>query len=176
MARYLLPLALFAVLLGLLYSGLARDPRLVPSPLIGKPVPAFSLPRLEAGGSPLTQRDLRGRLTLVNIWASWCAACRDEHPLLMGLAERDDIRILGLNYKDTREAARAWLDQWGDPYTDVAYDEAGRVAIDWGVYGVPETFVVDAEGIIRYKRVGPLTEAILGEQVLPALRAASQPR
>ncbi|MGH8583134.1 MAG: DsbE family thiol:disulfide interchange protein [Gammaproteobacteria bacterium] len=176
MARYLLPLALFAVLLGLLYAGLSRDPRLVPSPLIGKPVPAFSLPRLKAGESPLTQRDLHGQPTLVNIWASWCAACRDEHPLLIELAERDDIRILGLNYKDTRVAAQDWLDKWGDPYADVAYDEAGRVAIDWGVYGVPETFVVDADGIIRYKQVGPLTEPILSEQLLPALRAAAQTR
>lgn len=174
MARYLLPLALFAVLLGLLASGLSRDPRLVPSPLIGKPVAAFSLPHLRVGESPLTQRDLRGRPTLVNIWASWCAACRDEHPLLMALAERGDIRILGLNYKDTREAAQAWLDKWGDPYADIAYDESGRVAIDWGVYGVPETFVVDADGIIRYKRVGPLTEPILSEQVLPALRRAAR--
>jgi cytochrome c biogenesis protein CcmG/thiol:disulfide interchange protein DsbE len=168
--RYLIPLAVFIALVVLMAVGLTMDPERVPSPLIGKPVPDFSLPRVEDPDKELSPADLKGRVYLLNVWASWCVACRQEHPLLMRLAERRDVTIVGLDYKDERADARQWLAQRGDPYAASAFDADGRVAIDLGVYGVPETFVVDADGTIRHKHVGPVTRESLREKILPLIK------
>jgi cytochrome c biogenesis protein CcmG/thiol:disulfide interchange protein DsbE len=170
MLRFGVPLLVFGVIFYFLLGGLSRDPRLVPSPLVGKPAPAFDLPELDNPDERLANTDLRGSPTLVNVWASWCVACREEHEVLLKLAASKRLRVLGLNYKDQREAALAWLARLGDPYQAVAVDADGRAAIDWGVYGVPESFLVDAEGIIRYKQVGPLTPEILEDRVFPLLK------
>ncbi len=164
-----LPLLVFGVIVYFLFGGLSRDPRLVPSPLVGKHAPAFDLPDLHTPDTRLTQADLQGRPTLVNVWASWCVACRDEHAVLLKLADAKRVRLLGLNYKDRREDALAWLTRLGDPYDRTIVDADGRAAIDWGVYGVPETFLVDAAGIIRYKHVGPLTWALIEDELFPLI-------
>lgn len=169
--RHSWPFTLFVVLVGLLYVGLGRDPRLLPSPFIGRPAPPMDLPTLADPAVRLQGAGLRGAPTLVNVWASWCVACRQEHGALMELAASQRVRIVGLNYKDTREDARAWLERHGDPYAMVAVDADGRAGIDWGVYGVPETFFLDAEGIVRHKHVGPLTAATLA----PALALIGVP-
>lgn len=171
MFRYLVPLLLFGALLAVLTVGLDRDPRYVPSPLIGKPAPVLDLPSLTDDARRIGRADLLGRVRLINVWASWCVACRDEHAVLLRLSRAGAIPILGLDYKDRREDALRWLERLGNPYTDVAFDGDGRVAIDWGVYGVPETFLVDAQGIIRDKHVGPLTWAIVEQKLLPLVRA-----
>ena len=168
---YLLPIAVFAGIGVLLYAGLFRDPRLVPSPLVGKPVPEFALGPVQGRELGLSSQDLRGEVSLVNVFASWCVACRDEHPLLLALERERVIPVHGLNYKDTPDAAAAWLDALGDPYTRIGADRDGRVGIDWGVYGVPETFVVDRDGHIAYKHIGPVTPRVLDEIVLPLVRA-----
>ena len=170
MIRYLLPAALFGVLVVFLSVGLNRDPSTVPSPLIGKPAPAFTLPQLKDPAQTFTNHDLTGDVSLVNVWATWCAACYDEHPVLVELARSGQVPIYGLNLKDQRPAARRWLRELGDPYAAIAFDEDGRVAIDWGVYGAPETFVVDKQGIIRYKHIGPLTADVLTQTILPLVR------
>src|SRR5680860_333239 len=170
MIRYLLPAALFAVLVVFLGLGLNRDPSMVPSPLIDKPAPAFSLPQLKHPARMFTSHDLRGDVSLVNVWATWCVACYGEHPVLVALARIVQVPIYGLNLKDKRPAAKRWLRELGDPYAAIAFDEDGRVAIDWGVYGAPETFVVDAKGIIRYKHIGPLTAEVLTDTILPLVR------
>lgn len=168
MLRYALPIALFVVVIGFLAVGLERDPRLVPSPLIGKPVPAFSLPTLQdADGTAVDATSLRGRVYLLNVWASWCVACREEHPVLNALAARGAVAIIGLNYKDERDDAQRWLAARGNPYTMTLFDHQGHLGLDLGVYGVPETFLVDADGVIRYKHVGPLSDNVLEEEVLP---------
>lgn len=154
--RRFMPLIVFALLVVMLGVGLTLNPRLVPSPLIGKPVPVFELPLL-SGEGVFSNEDLKGELTLVNVWASWCYACRQEHEVVKKLA-RSGLRIVGLNYKDEKQDARAWLAQLGNPYQVVFADESGRAAIDWGVYGAPETFVVDAQGIIRHKVIGPVSD------------------
>lgn len=171
MIRYLIPLFVFICLVVLFRIGLNYDPRRVPSPLIGKPVPAFSLPELKNPGSILTSDDLKGKVTLLNIWASWCVACRHEHPLLMELAQKNNIRIYGLNYKDDRGEAIRWLDKYGDPYVRSAFDLDGKTGIDLGVYGVPETFVVDRDGIIRYKFIGPITTQLIEDKLMPLLKS-----
>ena len=168
---YLLPIAVFAGIGTLLYLGLYRDPTLVPSPLVGKPVPEFALDPIPGRELGLSSRDLRGEVTLVNVFASWCIACRDEHPLLLALEREGVLPIHGLNYKDTPDAAIAWLDALGDPYTRIGADLDGRVGIDWGVYGVPETFVVDQDGRIAYKHIGPVTPRVLDDIILPLVRA-----
>ena len=168
---YLLPIAIFAGIGTLLYLGLYRDPSLVPSPLVGKPVPEFALDPVQGRELGLSSRDLRGDVTLVNVFASWCVACRDEHPLLLALEREGVLPIHGLNYKDTPDAATAWLNALGDPYTRIGADLDGRVGIDWGVYGVPETFVVDQDGRIAYKHIGPVTPRVLDEVILPLVRA-----
>ena len=168
---YLLPIAVFAGIGVLLYAGLFRDPRLVPSPLVGRPVPEFALGPVQGRELGLSSQDLRGEVSLVNVFASWCVACRDEHPLLLALERERVIPVHGLNYKDTPVDAAAWLDALGDPYTRIGADLDGRVGIDWGVYGVPETFVVDRDGRIAYKHVGPVTPRVLDEIVLPLVRA-----
>ena len=170
MSRYLIPLGLFLALLALLLYGLHTDPRRVPSPLIGKPLPDFQLPRLKDGDATVAARDLQGRVSLLNIWASWCVSCRHEHPLLLELARRREIAIYGLNYKDERAAALQWLRDLGDPYRMSAFDPAGGVGIDLGVYGVPETYLIDAQGVIRYKHIGPLTQRDWERHLLPLIK------
>ncbi|MEO8346311.1 MAG: DsbE family thiol:disulfide interchange protein [Betaproteobacteria bacterium] len=168
--RYILPLALFLVLVGFLWVGLARDPREVPSPLVNQPAPAFSLARLDDPAKKLGPSDFKGQVWLLNVWASWCVSCRVEHPLLVQLAKANIVPVIGLNYKDTTELGRAWLADNGDPYKLSVVDADGRVGIDWGVYGVPETFVVDKNGVIRYKQIGPITAEALQKTILPLVR------
>ena len=154
--RRFMPLIAFAVLVGFLAVGLTLNPRLVPSPLIGKPAPEFELPLLLQDGT-FSKKDLIGHVTLVNVWASWCFACRQEHETVKRLS-RDGVRIIGLNYKDKTDDAKNWLAKLGNPYQAIAVDIDGRIAIDWGVYGAPETFLIDREGIIRHKVIGPLSD------------------
>ena len=168
--RFLLPLGLFVVLVGFLWVGLSRDPHEVPSPLVNKPAPAFSLVQLNDPGKKLGPADLKGQVWLLNVWASWCVSCRVEHPLLVQLAKANIVPVIGLNYKDTQELGRAWLADNGDPYKVSVVDADGRVGIDWGVYGVPETFVVDKNGVIRYKQIGPITPESLQQKILPLVR------
>ena len=154
--RRFMPLIAFAILVVLLAIGLTLNPRLVPSPLIGKPAPVFELPLLLKDGS-FSNKDLIGHITLVNVWASWCFACRQEHETVKRLS-RDGVRIIGLNYKDEPDDAKQWLAKLGNPYQRIAVDYDGRVGIDWGVYGAPETFLIDKQGIIRHKVIGPLSD------------------
>lgn len=168
--RSLVPLGIFAALVVLLWAGLYLNPREVPSPLIGKPAPEFMLPQLHDPAQQIGSKDMLGKVTLLNVWASWCAACRDEHPLLVALARTGQVNIYGLNYKDTRQDALRWLNDLGNPYLVNAFDEQGNVGIDYGVYGVPETYVIDRTGIIRYKVIGPLTEENLRTTVLPLVK------
>ena len=157
MLRYLIPLGLFLVLVIFLAIGLGRDPREVPSPLINKAAPAFRLPQLEAPDKTFSLEEMRGKVWVLNVWASWCIACRDEHPFLLDYAKSGAVPIYGLNLKDKPEDAIAWLRELGDPYVLSAADIEGRVAIDYGVYGAPETFLIDQGGVIRYKHIGPVT-------------------
>jgi len=167
MARYLVPLGIFLVVVAFLYRGLSLDPKLVPSPLVGKPMPAFTLTRLQDPNATISDTDIKGKVALLNIWATWCVSCRAEHEALLELASTGKVDIYGLNYKDERAAAQQWLRQLGNPYVANAFDDTGRVGIDWGVYGAPETFVIDSQGIIRHKHVGPLTTEVINEQILP---------
>ncbi len=168
--KFLIPLAVFLVLAGFLAVGLNLNPREVPSPLIGKPAPAFELTKLDAADQKLKRDDLLGKVWVLNVWASWCAPCREEHPLVMELARRKLAPVYGLNYKDTRPAGMAFLTQLGNPYAASLFDGDGRVGIDWGVYGVPETFVVDKQGTIRFKHIGPLTPEVLDKKITPLLK------
>ncbi|MDQ6917280.1 MAG: DsbE family thiol:disulfide interchange protein [Pseudomonadota bacterium] len=167
--RWSIPLALFVVLVAFLWVGLGRDPREVPSPLIGKPAPSFALPQIH-GDKPLSSAELKGKVWLLNVWASWCVSCRVEHPLLLQLAKANIVPVYGLDYKDKPDDGRAWLAQNGDPYTASIVDFDGRVGIDYGVYGVPETFVIDRAGIVRYKQIGPLSVEALQGKILPLVR------
>lgn len=170
MRRFLLPFMAFLVLLAFLVIGLGLNPREVPSPLIGKPAPAFALPRLHAPDQTVSAQQMAGQVWIFNVWASWCVACREEHPVLMDLARTAGVPVVGLNYKDDRAQGIAWLAQHGNPYAMSAFDGDGRVGIDYGVYGVPETFVVDRDGVIRYKFTGPLTRRAVEDKLLPLLR------
>lgn len=169
MIKFLAPLVLFLLLLVLFAAGLKLNPREVPSPLIGKPAPAFRLATLEDLNREVTQEIFKGKISLLNVWASWCLSCREEHPFLLELARRGEVQVLGLNYKDDRSQALRWLAQLGNPYELSLYDPTGRVALDYGVYGVPETFLIDQEGIIRYKQIGPLTEEVWREEIVPII-------
>ncbi len=169
-ARFLIPLVVFVGLVVVFGIGLGLDPREVPSPLIDKPAPEFALPALGDPAKQVTKKDLQGGATLFNVWASWCVSCREEHPFLVKLAREKVVPIYGLNYKDTREAAHQWLSRLGNPYVESAFDEKGRVGIDWGVYGVPETFLVDANGVIRYKQIGPITPQDWEQKILPKIK------
>lgn len=171
MGRFL-PLVIFAVIFAFLGVGLTITDRVqeVPSPLIDKPAPRFSLPSLEDPTKSVTDTDLKGQVSLVNVWASWCAGCRQEHDLLVQIDRMGVAPIIGLNYRDERADAQRWLNRYGNPYTTVAYDGDGRVSIDWGVYGAPETFVVDGEGMIRYKHIGPLTPDVLEKTIVPMVQ------
>lgn len=173
MKKFLVPIALFVALGVLLAFGLRLDPKKIPSPLVGKPLPAFSLPTLDNPARIVSNADLKGRPVLINVWASWCTACRDEHPLLVELARAGVVPVIGLNYKDKPEDAHEILRRDGNPYGMVLVDASGRTGIDWGVYGVPETFVVDRDGVIRYKHIGPITPDALKEVLLPKLRELS---
>lgn len=165
----LIPLLLFAGVVVVLAIGLTLNPREVPSPLIGKPVPEFALPPVKGRTLGLASSDLKGEVSIVNVFASWCAACRDEHPILMNLRSEGLVPIHGLNYKDRPEDAARWLDTLGDPYARTGADLDGRVGIDWGVYGVPETFVVDRDGRIAYKHIGPVTPEVLEQKLRPLI-------
>jgi cytochrome c biogenesis protein CcmG/thiol:disulfide interchange protein DsbE len=169
-ARYLIPLALFLVLVAFLGIGLTMDPEKVPSPLVGKPVPQFELAKVDQPEATVTPKDLKGQVYLLNVWASWCVACREEHPILLEMARHPEVTIYGLDYKDERPAAKRWLSQRGDPYTASLFDPKGRAGIDLGVYGVPETFVVDKKGVIRHKHTGPLTRTDVRETILPLVK------
>ncbi len=170
MKRFLLPLGLFAVVVGFLAAGLTLNPREVPSPFIGKPAPDFSLPQLHDPQKVFSPKELAGQVWLLNVWASWCSGCKDEHPVLMQLAQSGSVPIYGMDYKDRRMEALAWLKRQGNPYPLSAMDEAGRLGIDYGVYGVPETFVIDKKGVIRYKQIGPLDQEALDRKVMPLVR------
>ena len=167
MMRFILPLVVFLVLAGFLYVGLGLDPHEVPSPLIDKPAPAFNLPQLHDSSKNFSQAEMKGKVWLLNVWSSWCVSCKEEHPLLLSLAQQNIVPIYGLDYKDKKEDAEAWLNQAGNPYTLNAMDRDGRVGINYGVYGVPETYVIDKQGIIRYKQIGPVTNESLNQKILP---------
>ncbi len=170
MLRYLIPLALFLALAFFLAIGLTRDPHELKSVLINKPAPTFRLPQLKAADKTISNEDMRGKVWLLNVWASWCIACRDEHPWLIKYSQSGVVPIYGLNYKDRSEDAIAWLEELGDPYTASAVDLDGRVGIDYGVYGAPETYVIDQNGMIRLKHVGPLMPDVWSEKILPVVQ------
>ena len=173
MKKFLIPISMF-VLLGLLLAyGLRLDPRKIPSPLVDKPLPAFSLPTLENPKKLLANADLKGKVVLINVWASWCVACKQEHPVLLELSRDKLVPIIGLNYKDKREDATHMLKSEGNPYDVSIVDADGRVGIDWGVYGVPESFVVDKQGVIRYKQIGPISPDVWEKTLLPLIRKLS---
>jgi len=163
-----MPLIIFGLLVALLAIGLTLNPRLVPSPLIGKAAPVFELPLLNKAGT-FSDRDFKGHITLLNVWASWCFACRQEHEAVTWLS-RQGVRVIGFNYKDENNNAKAWLQQFGNPYEAVVVDLDGRIGIDWGVYGAPETFLIDQNGIIRDKFIGPLNEEYISEKLLPMIK------
>ncbi len=170
MGKFLIPLGIFVVLAIFLGRSLSLDPREVPSPLIGKPAPAFSLSQLDIPAQMIGTEKLLGQVWILNVWASWCVACRDEHPVLVEFSKANAAPIYGLNYKDKREPALNWLQQLGNPYTASLFDENGRVGIDFGVYGVPETFVIDKQGVIRYKKTGPVTQETIQTIILPLVK------
>jgi len=160
-------IGLFLALVVLLAMGLRLDPREVPSPLIGKPAPHFELPVLQEPDKTFSEKDLQGRVWILNVWASWCVACRDEHPVLVEFSKSAAAPLYGLNYKDQRDDALGWLKRFGDPYRLSAFDLDGRIGMDYGVYGVPETYVIDKRGVIRYKRIGPVTGELINEKLIP---------
>ncbi|HET6654811.1 MAG TPA: DsbE family thiol:disulfide interchange protein [Gammaproteobacteria bacterium] len=169
MWRYLLPLVVLVGLIGIFWRGLHTDPSRVPSPLIGKAVPDFSLPKLLKPEEAFSDEQLRGQVSLLNVWATWCFECKAEHPVLMQFAAKHDVPLYGFDYRDDREKALAWLDEAGNPYDSIAFDATGDVGIDWGVYGAPETFLIDANGHIRHKYIGPLTPARIQNDLLPRI-------
>lgn len=166
--KFILPLVAFFVMVGFLARGLFLNPREVPSPLVDKPAPAFTAPLLSHPEQTFSNAQMKGQVWLLNVWASWCAACREEHPLLLEM-RKHGLPLYGLAYKDTNAEAQAVLKELGDPYLATAMDENGKIGIDYGVYGVPETYVIDKQGIIRYKHIGPITVAALQEKILPLL-------
>lgn len=170
MKRYTIPLGIFVVLLVFLGIGLRLKPQEVPSPFIGKPAPAFTLTRLEQADKTFSPQELRGKVWLFNVWASWCTSCRAEHPVLLAFAKEATVPIVGLNYMDAREDGSRWLGQFGNPYALSVFDSDGKVGTDYGVYGVPETFVIDRQGNIRLKLTGPITPDIIKNTLLPLIR------
>lgn len=167
---YLVPLGISAGLVALFVIGLGLNPRLIPSPLIDKPAPAFSLPKLYKPDEVFRQTDLKGEVSLFNIWATWCPSCKQEHPVLTQIAKTNEVPIYGLYYKDDPALGVDWLKRYGDPYRANAVDVDGRVGIEWGAYGTPETFVIDQQGIIRHKHVGPMSWKDWQETLLPLIR------
>lgn len=176
MSRWLLlaPVFVVGLLIVVFAVGLRLDPSRVPSPLIDQPAPAFSLPSLRSADQLVTSEQLRGQVTIVNVFASWCVPCRLEHPLWMEWAESSDVPVIGLNYKDAPRDALSWLARHGDPYAAIASDRTGDVGIDWGVYGVPETFVIDATGRIRHKHIGPLDPTSMAREFRPIVEHLQQ--
>jgi cytochrome c biogenesis protein CcmG/thiol:disulfide interchange protein DsbE len=172
MWRYALPLALFLLLAAALRFGLERDPGLVPSPLIGRPAPEFSLPSLQDASYPVVSSELRGAPWLLNVWATWCVGCRQEHDVLLQIAAQSAVPVIGLNWKDDNASARRWLAELGNPYAAVAEDREGRVAIDRGVYGAPETFLIGPDGTVLHKHVAPMTLEIWRTEFLPLIESA----
>lgn len=171
MRKGIVPLAVFLVLVAFLGIGLTLNPRELPSPLIDKPLPQFSLPQLSQPQKAFTAADMKGKVWMLNVWASWCVACRIEHPVLVELSKTDkSVLIYGLNYKDKREDALQWLTRFGNPYAESISDTQGLVGIDLGVYGVPETFIIDKQGVIRHKQTGPITPEVLQDTILPLMR------
>jgi cytochrome c biogenesis protein CcmG/thiol:disulfide interchange protein DsbE len=169
--KFAIPFVLFLALAGFFAVGLTKDPREVPSPLIDKPAPAFRLEQLHDAKKPFAPEDMRGQVWLLNVWASWCVSCRVEHPLLVEIAKRNIVPIVGLNYKDQRDDGVKWLEKFGNPYQLSAWDIDGRVGIDYGVYGAPETFVIDKQGVIRYKHIGPVSPEALEKKILPLIKS-----
>jgi cytochrome c biogenesis protein CcmG/thiol:disulfide interchange protein DsbE len=170
MKRFLLPLGIFVALALFLGMGLRLNPREIPSPFIGKPAPAFRLAQLGDAGKTISPADMKGQVWLLNVWASWCVSCREEHPALMQFAATGGVPVVGLNYKDVRADGNGWLEQFGNPYLNSAFDADGRVGIDYGVYGVPETFVIDKRGVIRMKHIGALTKEVFSDKILPLIK------
>jgi cytochrome c biogenesis protein CcmG, thiol:disulfide interchange protein DsbE len=168
--RFLIPLAIFLTLVVFLGAGLSLDPKEVPSPLIGKPAPAFALTLLDNPEKTIRREDMLGKVWMLNVWASWCVACREEHPLLVAFSRKKLLPVYGLNYKDERMAGMKWLSSFGNPYDASLFDRDGRVGIDYGVYGVPETFIIDREGVVRFKQIGPVTEEVLRTKIEPLVR------
>lgn len=168
--RFTLPLLVFLGLVWFLFQGLYLDPKEVPSPLIDKPAPAFALERLDAPGSNIRREDMLGKVWMLNVFASWCVACREEHPLLVEFSRMKLLPIYGLNYKDERPAGMKWLSTFGNPYEASLFDHDGRVGIDYGVYGVPESFLIDAKGVIRYKQIGPFTADVIQSKLIPLVQ------
>ncbi|HTT11784.1 MAG TPA: DsbE family thiol:disulfide interchange protein [Burkholderiaceae bacterium] len=166
---FLIPLLAFIVLAAFLLRGLWLNPSEVPSPLIGKPAPQFETPKLAAPGEKFSNRDMLGKVWILNVWASWCGPCREEHPIWNDFSRKNLVPVVGLNYKDQDETAVRWLREQGNPYAVSIADHDGRVGIDYGVYGVPETFVIDRTGVIRYKHIGPMTKTVLEEKIIPEL-------
>jgi cytochrome c biogenesis protein CcmG/thiol:disulfide interchange protein DsbE len=171
MKKALIPLVIFAVLVVFLAIGLTRDPHEIPSPLINKPAPMFNAPILQTPAETFSAKDMLGKVWLLNTWASWCVACRQEHPLLMEFAKTKTLPIIGLDYKDKNTEGMKWLARYGNPYDQTITDQDGRIGIDFGVYGVPESFLIDKAGVIRYKQIGPVTEEALRDKILPLIRA-----
>lgn len=167
--RYLLPLGIFIVIIGILWRGLSLHPNQISSPLIGKQIPNFSLPALLTEPKTVTDKELHGHITLLNVWATWCYACAIEHDFLLALSKQKDIVLYGLNYKDDPNVAKEWLRKHGNPYYRIATDTIGNVAINWGVYGTPETFIIDKYGIIRYKQIGPITTDVWERDLKPVI-------
>ena len=174
MKRFLVPLGVFIALLLFLGVGLRLNPREIPSPFIGKPAPAFSLAQLAEADKTISAQDMLGKVWLLNVWASWCPSCRQEHPVLMDFSASGVVPIIGLNYRDDREAGLKMLRESGNPYLLSAFDVKGKVAIDYGVYGAPETYVIDKRGIIRYKHIGPVTPEVIAEKLLPLIKELSR--
>jgi cytochrome c biogenesis protein CcmG, thiol:disulfide interchange protein DsbE len=174
MNRYFVPLGVFALLAVVLAIGIRHAPEkgIIASPLLGKPAPQFALPELSQPTRLVRSADLKGRWYLFNVWGTWCGECRAEHATLLQVQRTGVVPLIGLDWKDDERDARAWLAQLGNPYQAVAVDASGRVAIDWGVYGAPETFLVDPRGIVVYKHVGALTEEIWSREILPRVSAA----
>jgi cytochrome c biogenesis protein CcmG/thiol:disulfide interchange protein DsbE len=179
-AGRLLPLLAFAALAALLFVGVrmnsGKDNSAIPSPLLGKPAPQFSLPVLGDPARRVTRQDLLGQPYLLNVWGSWCPSCRDEHPHITALAKSGKVRVIGYDYKDTAQDAQRWLDEFGNPYELVLFDEEGQAALDWGIYGAPESFLVDADGVVRWKHVGVVDATVIREQIEPRLAAMEQAR
>jgi cytochrome c biogenesis protein CcmG/thiol:disulfide interchange protein DsbE len=169
-----LPLLLFIVLVGFLLVGLRRDPHEVPSPLINKSAPEFQLPQLQQATATFSAKEMRGKVWILNFWGTWCVACREEHPLLVQYAKTGVVPIYGVDYKDERAAALQWLDEFGNPYTLTAFDVDGRISIDYGVYGAPESYLIDRNGVIRFKRIGPITEDVWQNKILPLAKQLNQ--
>src|SRR2546425_2691877 len=170
----LLPLVLFIALVGFLLIGLHRDPHEVPSPLINKPAPDFKLGQLPDPNKTFSPQEMRGKVWILNFWGTWCVACREEHPLLLEYAKTGAVPIYGVDYKDERTAALQWLDEFGNPYALTAFDVDGRVSIDYGVYGAPESYLIDRNGVIRFKQIGPITEEVWKNKILPLAKQLNQ--